>query len=1456
MNKLMTACLVTGLILALMPAANGANMLSAGEDFGSIATDGWGFNWVHPGHGNCWCCYNTPGWSTYNDGGDTVLKENNGGPVQQVTPDNDGTGAVPLSQGNVLNLTFDYNGNLRVRVIETNWDGWKSLAVVPDGHCLLDENLSSGSWTGFEANCAPSDGGYDHIALYINEASNGAMVDSFVMTNLGGTGGGPNQPPNISNATLTPASISSVGTTQDYSADFSDPDGVITNVVWEFGDGERAFRETGSRTVNVTGGEDYVATVRAVDDDGDTNSVTVTWSSSDSGYPSLTVNSTPDETNSTTLTITGTSGGASLVQVSTDPGYGHGVLIDAVGTSNWTADVPLAPGYNRIIVQAQDSDGDITPVERVVRYNPAGPLGISNVTTNAGSVEKWDAIEITFDVDNSAATHPQFPYEPNDANLERGLDWVDGLTVNGVFWLQSDPSTTYTRPGFIYQDYQRQSKSGQEWLYPQGEPNWKVRFAPPATGNWEFRIEAAEPKGSAQSTPHSFTATSVTDPDNHGPVRVSQSDNRYFEYADGTYFKGTGHGGGLSSIDEAETFLHDIGHGANQHFFRWWISGQLWSAPWQSWTSRTLNYQGNTPAAGLGVDSAYGDGLAATWLSEYGSPSNPIMFDFVANRDVSLVYGETYTVQVRWRCENVTGPKNPSYPYGLSLKFTGWPTVGQMPGSGTVIVDHINGNKPWHVAEGTFVANGNFITDFITLSMENTTGGIGYVDEVTIREVLPDGSLGRNLVQDPEFNSYMVFDPLDAFRKDKICEKSENDNVCYRWVVQDKDDQLMDKYGEDGLPDPSARSIYDTEGSPSFGLHKYYFRYLIARYSAFRSIHSYEFVNEEAPGHQDMYRITNKLGEMAENDGNPHMAGTSVWAGFDEDEYKDEVNFPYLSHGDFHAYISETGWITPKNDLAQDTARAFREYDANIDARNMHKPVIWAEVGVGSPYEAQLSNDTDGTWLHKLTWARCNPGGLYALYWYTDNIWNHNLHHIYGAWNKFMDDIPLTNGNYSNAEASSSNSNIEAVGQKDLNADRAFLWINNKTNTWKQGGSSQSATINVTMASANTSYDVDWYNTSTGEISSSTSIQSNSSKIVSLSISSLTKDTAVKINKPGSIGEPEPTNLSPLDGATSVSVTATLTWTPGIYSTSHNVYLSTDEQKVVDLDNIVMTNAAIPSFKPELTLNETYYWCVEAVNDGLPNTVSPVQSFTVKSYIVVDDFEKYGSTEDLDNLPDRWGDYDQNGSSCYMYLETSNTHSGNNAIELEYINIYEGYPCARIGKVFDNARDWSSSNGGIEALSMYYAGLSDNDASDMWVLIEDAGGTSDFVLLDGPEVTKQEQWTQLNFALSDFSGVDLSEVKKLQIGAGDGPLAGPNMSRGEIYIDDIRLHPRRCVPSLVPADLTGDCRVTNEDLGILADDWLTSDPLSSPADLTGDNEVELADLAKLAEHWLQTILFP
>jgi hypothetical protein len=58
-----------------------------------------------------------------------------------------------------------------------------------------------------------------------------------------------------------------------------------------------------------------------------------------------------------------------------------------------------------------------------------------------------------------------------------------------------------------------------------------------------------------------------------------------------------------------------------------------------------------------------------------------------------------------------------------------------------------------------------------------------------------------------------------------------------------------------------------------------------------------------------------------------------------------------------------------------------------------------------------------------------------------------------------------------------------------------------------------------------------------------------------------------------------------------------------------------------------------------------------------------------------------------------------------------------------------------------------------------------------------------------PNAVLQNTWQAWDIALSDFTGVDLTKIKKITLGAGP---ATPNGTR-TLYFDDIRLYLPRCV---------------------------------------------------------------
>lgn len=154
------------------------------------------------------------------------------------------------------------------------------------------------------------------------------------------------------------------------------------------------------------------------------------------------------------------------------------------------------------------------------------------------------------------------------------------------------------------------------------------------------------------------------------------------------------------------------------------------------------------------------------------------------------------------------------------------------------------------------------------------------------------------------------------------------------------------------------------------------------------------------------------------------------------------------------AYLNGTFDLTS---ILSDTAHLSAALSQQIGGRALtgpRKPVTRGEVAVGDETDyrgdaqhAQAS-DTQGVWLHTFVWAQINPGGLYELYWDQTNIVRHNLYFHFKAFRDFMDGVPLNNGRYADARASTSHPDLIALGQMDREAGRAHLWLRHRQFTW------------------------------------------------------------------------------------------------------------------------------------------------------------------------------------------------------------------------------------------------------------------------------------------------------------------------------------------------------------------------------------------------------------------------
>ncbi len=185
------------------------------------------------------------------------------------------------------------------------------------------------------------------------------------------------------------------------------------------------------------------------------------------------------------------------------------------------------------------------------------------------------------------------------------------------------------------------------------------------------------------------------------------------------------------------------------------------------------------------------------------------------------------------------------------------------------------------------------------------------------------------------------------------------------------------------------------------------------------------------------------------------------------------------------------------------------------------KPFSVGEADILSPdgsYNTQIQQDTTGAWMRQFVWAHLNPSGA-LVFLYTnggEEATRKGWWKYAGAYQKFLQGVPLTNGRYRNIEAKSSNPNIIVIGQKDKQAGRAHFFVYNQQGNWFHLTSAPasivpaSGTVTVTGL-PDGAYHVQNWDTGTGVVRRAATLTSASGALV-VPISALAGDTAYKIS--------------------------------------------------------------------------------------------------------------------------------------------------------------------------------------------------------------------------------------------------------------------------------------------------------------------------------------------------------
>ncbi|MHC4701309.1 MAG: PA14 domain-containing protein [Planctomycetota bacterium] len=270
---------------------------------------------------------------------------------------------------------------------------------------------------------------------------------------------------------------------------------------------------------------------------------------------------------------------------------------------------------------------------------------------------------------------------------------------------------------------------------------------------------------------------------------------------------------------------------------------------------------------------------------------------------------------------------------------------------------------------------------------------------------------------------------------------------------------------------------------------------------------------------------------------------------------------------------------------------------------------------------------------------------------------------------------------------------------------------------------------------------------------------------------------------------------SPSSGTVGVKLESALTWNPGEYAASHDVYLGTDPDAV---ENATKASPAYKGSKQlgdesldpgKLAFDTTYYWRVDEVNNTNPDSpwTGSVWSFNTGDFLVVDDFESYndidppadGSNRIFDVWIDGFGTTTNGalvGNDLPPYAEQSIVHGGGQSMIYRYDNT---------GKISEATmtlvypRDWTEE--GVTKLSLWLRGSGGNDADQVFVALGNA-----VVYHDDPAATQITGWKEWVIDLADFAGVDLTNVNTVTIGVGTRNVPGA-AGAGTMHFDDIRL---------------------------------------------------------------------
>ncbi len=174
----------------------------------------------------------------------------------------------------------------------------------------------------------------------------------------------------------------------------------------------------------------------------------------------------------------------------------------------------------------------------------------------APSLAAYGQAEWTVTLDQTYAN----PFDPDEIAVDAAFSGPKGQTLRV--------------PGFWFQDFRRQKNpDGTETLAPLSQPEWRVRFCPPAPGRWRLVVTARDHSGTGASPALSFTVQPTRAA---GFVRRAPGSDRYLEFDNGTAFFPVGENmgwAGKAGLGDYEAWLPRLSQ-AGGNYARVWMANR------------------------------------------------------------------------------------------------------------------------------------------------------------------------------------------------------------------------------------------------------------------------------------------------------------------------------------------------------------------------------------------------------------------------------------------------------------------------------------------------------------------------------------------------------------------------------------------------------------------------------------------------------------------------------------------------------------------------------------------------------------------------------------------------------------------------------------------------------------------------------------------------------------------